>query len=108
MDIGEYQVQARAFKKYSNDYKITYPALGLASEAGEVCDKIKKIMRDKDNDFFDDDRVEILKEIGDCLWYLAMLCDDLMLPLDQAALMNLQKLNSRLARDVIGGSGDNR
>ena len=45
MDIGEYQVQARAFKKYSNDYKITYPALGLASEAGEVCDKIQKIIR---------------------------------------------------------------
>ena len=65
-------------------------------------------MRDKDFVMSDDDRVEILKEIGDCLWYLAILCDDLMMPLDQAALMNLQKLNSRMSRGVIGGSGDNR
>jgi NTP pyrophosphatase (non-canonical NTP hydrolase) len=108
MDFGEYQTKARKFKKYSNEYKITYPALGLASEAGEVCDKIKKNIRDEDNSLSDDDRVEILKEIGDVLWYCAMLCDDMHMPLDQAALMNLQKLNSRLSRDVISGSGDNR
>jgi len=108
MDIGQYQIQARAFKKYSKEFEITYPALGLSSEVGEVCDKLKKIMRDKNNKMTVEDRTEILKEIGDVLWYLAMLCDDLKMPLDQAACMNLQKLNSRLSRNVINGSGDNR
>jgi NTP pyrophosphatase (non-canonical NTP hydrolase) len=108
MDFGEYQTQAKKFKKYPMEFKVIYPALGLASEAGEVLDKIKKVIRDKNNDMNDEDRVEILKEIGDVLWYCSTLCDDLNMPLDQAAAMNLNKLNSRLSRDVISGSGDNR
>ena len=50
----------------------------------------------------------MLKEIGDCLWYLAAICSDINMPLHQAALMNIQKLGSRLSRNVISGSGDNR
>ena len=108
MDIGEYQKQAEKFMIYPDDKKITYPILGLVSEAGEVADKYKKIIRDKGGEMSDDDRVEMLKEIGDVLWYLAAVCTDINMPLHQAALMNIQKLNSRLSRNVISGSGDNR
>ena len=108
MDIGEYQKQAQAFMIYPEDKKITYPILGLVSEAGEVADKYKKIIRDKNGQMTDEDRTEMLKEIGDVLWYLAAVCTDINMPLHQAALMNIQKLNSRLSRNVIQGSGDNR
>ena len=108
MDIGEYQKQAQAFMIYPKNEKINYPIHGLNSEAGEVADKYKKIIRDKKGQMTDEDRTEMLKEIGDVLWYLAALCTDINMPLHQAALMNLQKLNSRLSRDVISGSGDNR
>ena len=108
MDMGEYQKQAEAFMIYPADKKITYPILGLVSEAGEVADKYKKIIRDKNGQMTDEDRTEMLKEIGDVLWYLAAVCTDINMPLHQAALMNIQKLNSRLSRNVIQGSGDNR
>ena len=108
MDFGEYQKEAEKFMIYPGDKKITYPILGLVSEAGEVADKYKKIIRDKNGQMIDEDRVEMLKEIGDVLWYLAAICTDIGMPLDHAALMNLQKLNSRLSRNVIKGSGDNR
>lgn len=108
MDMGDYQKQAKAFMIYPESEKITYPILGLVSEAGEVADKYKKIIRDKDGVMSDEDRVEMLKEIGDVLWYLSAICTDINMPLHQASLMNLQKLNSRLSRNVIKGSGDNR
>ena len=108
MDMGEYQKLAQAFMLYPEHEKITYPILGLNSEAGEVADKYKKIIRDKKGHISEEDRVEILKEVGDVLWYCAAICTDLNMPLHQAALMNIKKLNSRLSRDVIQGSGDNR
>ena len=108
MDIGEYQTKAQKYMIYPEDKKITYPILGLVSEAGEVADKYKKIIRDKGGVMSDEDRTEILKEIGDCLWYLSAICTDIGMPLDHGALMNLQKLNSRLERNMIKGSGDNR
>ena len=106
--MGQYQKQAEDFMIYPKEHKITYPILGLVSEAGEVADKYKKIIRDKNGEMSDSDRMEILKEIGDVLWYLAAVCTDIGMPLHQAALINLQKLNSRLERNVIKGSGDNR
>ena len=108
MDMGEYQKLAQKFMIYPDSQKITYPILGLCSEAGEVADKFKKIIRDKDGKMSDEDRTEMLKEIGDVLWYLAAVCTDINMPLHQAALMNIQKLNSRFFRDAIKGSGDNR
>ena len=108
MDMGEYQKLAQAFMIYPEAQKITYPILGLVSEAGEIADKYKKIIRDKNGKIDDEDRIEMLREIGDVLWYLAAVCTDLNMPLHQAALMNIQKLNSRLERNVIKGSGDNR
>ena len=86
---------------------LAYVGLGLG-EAGEVQGKIKKILRD-DNGFVNDEkRREIGKEIGDVLWYLARLADELDYELGDLAAQNLNKLADRLERGVISGSGDNR
>ena len=73
MDFTTYQQKSRETAIYKNELKVLYPALGLAGEAGEVCEKIKKIYRDKDGDMSSDDRLAIRKELGDVLWYICLL-----------------------------------
>lgn len=106
MTFDEYQTQATKTAIYKQE--VIYPALGLANEAGEVLGKIKKVLRDNDGEFTASKRHEISDEIGDVLWYIAALARDLELPLEDIAQANLNKLNSRMARGVLGGSGDNR
>lgn len=106
MNINDYQDQAVKTAIYK--HPVIYPALGLANEAGEVLGKIKKVLRDNDGDFTAEKREEIGSEIGDVLWYIAALARDLDLSMSDIAQCNLDKLNSRMARGVLGGSGDNR
>lgn len=106
MNFNDYQDQASKTAIYKHE--IIYPALGLANEAGEVLGKIKKVLRDNDGDFTPEKREEIGAEIGDVLWYISALARDMNLSLDAIAQQNLNKLNSRLSRGVLGGSGDNR
>lgn len=87
---------------------LSYLTLKLNGEAGEVAEKLGKIIRDKDGQGSEDDRQELKKELGDVLWYVAMLSDELNLSLEDVANTNLDKLQSRKDRGVIGGSGDNR
>lgn len=87
---------------------IYYPALGLCGEAGEVAEKVKKIIRDKQGSWTQEDRQEIKKELGDVLWYLAACADEFDLQLEDVAQAVIQKLTSRQQRGVLGGSGDNR
>ena len=112
MDFNEYQNKAKQFAIYKFQDKVTYPALGLASEAGEVCGKIKKVMRDTDgilNLKYKYDRVlEIKSELGDVLWYIANIAEVLDIPLQDIAEENIGKLQDRKNRDKIQGSGDNR
>jgi NTP pyrophosphatase (non-canonical NTP hydrolase) len=82
--------------------------LGLAGEAGEVAEKYKKIIRDKKGVVSHTDKDEIAKELGDVLWYVAMLAAYLGVPLSQVADLNITKLSSRKQRGVQRGSGDNR
>jgi len=110
--LNEYQADMSTTAIYK--LKVIYPALGLANEAGEVGGKIKKLIRD-DNVSFDGDfqltdkqRADIAAELGDVLWYVAALGRDLGISLNQIAVMNLEKLFSRMERGTIGGSGDNR
>ena len=104
--LNNYQMQAREFAIYPEDMQIMYPALGLAGEAGEVADKVKKIYRDgRDDARF---HADIAKEIGDVMWYCAALADDLGFDLQQIAEMNMYKLKSRRTTGKIGGSGDDR
>jgi NTP pyrophosphatase (non-canonical NTP hydrolase) len=82
--------------------------LGLPGEAGEAADKFKKILRDKNGVISIADRDEIVKELGDVMWYIAMIAEYLEVPLSEVANKNLEKLESRLKRNKIHGSGDNR
>ena len=109
MTLSDYQQNSKKTAIYPNvGSNFVYPTLGLAGEAGEVADKIKKILRDKNGQINDTDRQEIGKELGDVLWYVAQMATELNLPLDEIAQNNLTKLLSRLDRNVLGGNGDNR
>ena len=104
-----YQVKAEETAIYPNKGdNLYYPALGLAGEAGEVCEKIKKIMRDHNGLPNKEQKQEIAKELGDVLWYVAALATELNSHLSCIADSNIQKLQSRSKRKVIKGSGDNR
>ena len=103
MRFDDYQEEAKKTAIYPDQYRVVYPALGLAGEAGEVAEKVKKHIRDGVLNV-----EELKKELGDVLWYLAAIASDLDLTLDDVAEANLQKLRSRQARGVISGNGDNR
>ena len=107
--MNDYQKRARITAIYPREHMVVYPALGLAGEAGEVCEKIKKVMRDSTNksDFWDK-RNDIELELGDVLWYIANLAEDMGLNLDDIATKNIDKLRDRQRRDVIQGNGDDR
>jgi len=104
-----YQDAAETTAIYPNKGdNLYYPALGLAGEAGEVCEKIKKIMRDQKGFLTDENEDEIAKELGDVLWYVANLANEINRNLSEIAEVNLQKLEDRKNRGKLQGSGDNR
>ena len=108
MNFKEYQDTIKITAKYPVNIRVLYPALGLAGETGEVCEKIKKVYRDNNGVFSQDKVIEITKELGDVLWYIQAICNDLGINMQDVAQINVDKLMSRLDRDVIHGNGDNR
>lgn len=106
MNLDEYQERAGETAIYPNG--LNYPILGLAGEAGELCNKYKKILRDKGGEADINDMVELAKELGDVLWYVAQIATELDTDLEIVARRNLMKLEDRQNRGVLGGSGDNR
>lgn len=110
MTFDEYQKAALTTAKFSEDElkDLMHWVLGVNGEAGEIAEKLKKIIRDKKGVVSEEDKVELAKEIGDVLWYLSTLAAHLKVSLDDVAAKNLAKLKSRQARGVISGSGDNR
>ena len=106
-DLDMYQKSAKATAIYPRDYSIVYPAIGLAGEAGEVANKVKKLLRDNP-DMTDDIKEKIGDEIGDVLWYCAVLADDLGQSLSEIANRNLLKLANRQKLGKLHGSGDKR
>ncbi len=109
MNFEEYQKKSRVTAKYPDAGKnYIYPTLGLTGEAGEVAEKIKKVLRDKGGKIDEETREAIKKELGDVLWYVSQLASELELSLDDVAKTNIEKLLSRLERNVLTGSGDNR
>lgn len=109
MTFDEYQKQARTTAQFANDLPgWVYLTLGLCSESSEVADKFKKIIRNKGGKITDADKQEIKKELGDVIWYLSMLADELGYSFEAVATENLAKLSDRKARDVIRSTGDNR
>lgn len=109
MTFQEYQEEARKTAIYPNlGNNFIYPTLGLVGESGEVAEKIKKVIRDDDYQISDEKRAEIIKEVGDVLWYVANLSAELGISLEDVAQGNLEKLKSRQQRNELKGSGDNR
>ena len=113
MTFDEYQAAAGTTAAYPDKgNNLLYPALGLAGETGETVDKIKKLWRNKGvtgiQALEPADRQELLKELGDVLWYCAALASELQEPLGEVAALNIQKLADRKARNVIKSEGDNR
>lgn len=109
MDFRSYQQRSRHTARYPDaGANPIYPTLGLCGEAGEVADKVKKVLRDQDGVFDDAVLAGLRLELGDVLWYVAQLATELDLDLEEIAQANLDKLASRAARNVIAGSGDQR
>lgn len=109
MDFATYQKKARETAIYPDiGRNIWYPTLGLAGEAGEVAEKVKKIFRDNRGKLDLSSQMAIRRELGDVLWYVANLAAEIGCTLDDVALDNLFKLADRANRDTLPGSGDNR
>lgn len=109
MDLNDFQEFARETAIYPNlGSNLAYPALGLAGEAGEVCNKVKKIYRDCDGVLGSDKAVEIGKELGDVLWYVAACCSEIGLRMSDVAEASLSKLKKRQQEGKLRGDGDNR
>ena len=115
MTLDEYLWPGNRFKGFAGS--LVYPTLGLAGEAGEVAEKTKKLIRDDGIDYALDDLSEEIEpdkakalalELGDCIWYIANIANDIGYSLEEIADMNLTKLQDRRHRDKLSGSGDFR
>lgn len=105
-DFKTYQQEAMKTRIYLAENNLVYSALGLAGEAGELVNKVKKLLRgDRDREAL---VAGIRGEMGDVLWYLAALAEDLDVDLADIARENIDKIRSRQSRDEIRGTGDNR
>lgn len=111
MTLNEYQERARETAQYprtSHLISILYTALGVAGEGGEIANTVKKILRDDNGVLTPEKRLQIVSEVGDVLWYCAMLSEELGFSLSVVAGKNLDKLRSRKERGKITGSGGER
>lgn len=104
----DYQSRTHATAVYPKDISLLYLTLGLAGEAGEVANKIKKIYRDADGIVHSERKKDLANEIGDCLWYLSELCNVLNLDFGEVAKDNILKLRRRYEQGTIKGEGENR
>ena len=114
MTFNDYQETIKKFDLFPDQTGIlTNPSfvtkiLGLSGETGEVCEKFKKIYRDKNGQISEEDKTEIAKELGDVLWYVATISRYLEIPFENIAAQNIKKLTARLKNNKLHGSGDNR
>ena len=108
VDFNSYQRSASKFAIYPNQHKLIYPALGMAGEAGEVANKVKKLIRDGPENRPLTWREDISYEIGDVFWYCSELADNINYTLGMIAAQNLAKLQKRKDKGTLGGSGDKR
>ncbi len=113
MTFEEYQTKAISTLTSDHVYgdltaELMAQILGLIGESGEVAEKVKKLIRDKDGKISDDTRAELLKELGDILWYVNSVSILLGSNISEVAEKNLEKVLARKSRGVTKGSGDNR
>ena len=104
-----YEMKAGQTAIFPKNQALEYLALGLTSEAGEVAGKVKKLIRDgEDVEGFELKKMAIASEIGDVLWYCAMMAKEVGVPLNEIMKENLKKLHGRKERGTLQGSGDDR
>jgi len=113
MEFNEYQNQAMSLATYPNiGSNILYPAMGLAGEAGEALDKVKKNWRNhgltNGKEYSAEQRLALAKELGDNLWYISATAQELGYTMEEIAQLNLDKLFDRHERGVLKSEGDNR
>lgn len=109
MNLDEYQKLAlRTASPKDKKDELFHLLLGLCGEAGEIAEKAKKIIRDKGSNFSQWDKEDIIKELGDVMWHVAVIANYFDIPLEEVGEKNIAKLADRLKRGMIGGSGDNR
>lgn len=113
LSLDSYQEQTKKTAVYisaTHDKigRLSYCVLGLCGESGEVAEKVKKIIRNHQGELSEERKTELIKEVGDVLWYLAAIATELNVPLSVVAELNLAKLADRHKRNVIASEGDNR
>lgn len=109
MEFDAYQQAARQTAQYPDlGRNLCYSTLGLTGEAGEVAEKVKKIIRDNGGQVSPERREGLKKELGDVLWYVAAMCWELGLSMNEVAEHNVAKLRDRRERGAIRGEGDDR
>ncbi|MFH0711275.1 MAG: nucleoside triphosphate pyrophosphohydrolase family protein [Candidatus Aenigmatarchaeota archaeon] len=109
MEFDEYQEKAGTTAMYPDvGNNFIYPTLGLAGETGEIVEKVKKLIRDKNSKPDGQFKEEIKRELGDLLWYMARVSSEFGISLSDVAATNINKLESRKSRDKIHGEGDSR
>lgn len=122
MNVNEYERRTRqtaiypgagddgdkVFEIEGGTLALMYTALGLAGEAGEITNKIKKVLRDDGMVLTEEKKMQLSGELGDLAWYFVRLCDELGLAPSTVLQENLEKLFDRKDRGVLGGEGDNR
>lgn len=109
MELNQYQALAMASAIYPNKgSNIIYPTLGLCGESGEVAEKIKKVIRDNNGIISDETKQLLSKELGDVLWYVSAISNELGIDLNTVAETNISKLSNRVKNNTLHGSGDNR
>ena len=109
MNFNEYQKIARTTAMYPDIGKsINYPIIGLCGETGEIAEKYKKVLRDDNGIISPEIKYAMVLELGDILWYIANIAKELDVDLEMVARNNVDKLTSRVDRNMIAGSGDYR
>jgi NTP pyrophosphatase (non-canonical NTP hydrolase) len=106
--LDKYQMFVRSTKTYDREFSLMYPVLGLANEAGEVAGKLKKIIRDDGGQLTPERLDDLVSELGDVLWYVTAVADDLGITISDVFQVNFMKISDRAKRGVIKGSGDHR
>lgn len=109
--LNQYQEGARGTAIYPGQKQflgLLYTVMGLGGEAGELSNKVKKLIRDHQNHLHEAAREGLINELGDVLWYVAAVSSELGVTLDTVASRNLEKLMGRQAAGTLQGSGDER
>lgn len=108
MTLNEYQQAAKRTAVYPTNIGLAYTSLGLAGEAGEIANKVKKVYRDDGGNVTGEARQDLLDELGDVLWYVAALASELHIELENVAAYNLHKLDQRRQNLTLYRNGDKR